>query len=143
MRHALALSLAAFTLAATAHAAAPEPRDEAGVRAAEMRWSEAFVTGDASVLEALLDPAYVSVNPAGKARPKTEIIEIAKAYAAKHRGEHAQPLPATSTVELFGAAALVRHRAPTDVSIDLFEYRDGRWRARYSQHTAVVAPPVA
>lgn len=136
-----ALALCAALLATAAQAAPPERRDEAGVRAAETRWSEAFVTGDAATLDALLAADYVSVNPAGKARPKAEIIAVAKAYAAKNPGQHAQPLPATTTVELIGTAALVRHRAPTDISIDLFEYRAGRWLARYSQHTAV--PPAA
>ena len=135
----IALGLA-FALAAAAAQAAPAERlDEASVRAAELRWSEAFVTGDAAALDALLAPDYVSVNPAGKARPKAEIIAVATAYAAKNPGQHAQPLPATSTVELIGSAALVRHRAPTDVSIDLFEFRGGHWLARYSQHTAVPA----
>lgn len=130
--------LSALALAAAVSSAAPAERpDEASVRAAETRWSEAFVTGDAAVLEALLAPDYVSVNPSGKPRPKTEIIAVAKAYAAKNPGQHAQPLPASSTVELIGTAALVRHRAPTDVSIDLFAYRDGHWVAVYSQHTAV------
>jgi hypothetical protein len=127
-------------LAGSAYAAAPERRDEAGVRAAEDRWSEAFVTGDAATLEVLLAPDYVSVNPSGKARPKSEIIEVARAYAAKHPGEHGQPMSATSTITLIGATALVRHRAPTDVSIDLFEYRAGRWVARYSQHTPATPP---
>ena len=130
--------LFAGLLAASASAQA-ETRDEAAVRAVENGWSEAFVSGDAKALEALLDPGYVSVSANGKARPKAEIVAIATAYAAKNPGQHAQPLPATSTVELIGSAALVRHRAPTDVSIDLFEFRGGHWLARYSQHTAVPA----
>jgi ketosteroid isomerase-like protein len=135
------LALAAFACATAGRAATPERLDEASVRAAETRWSEAFVTGDAATLEALLASDYVSVNPAGKARPKAEIIAVARAYAAKNPGQHAQPLTSTSTVELIGTAALVHHHAPTDVSIDLFEFKGGHWLARYSQHTAV--PPAA
>jgi hypothetical protein len=132
-----ALTLATILVATSAYAAPAERQDEAGVRAAETRWSEAFVTGDAATLEALLAADYVSVNAQGKPRPKAEIVAVAKAYAAKNPGQHAQPLPATSTVDLIGAAALVRHHGPTDVSIDLFEFRAGHWIARYSQHTAV------
>jgi hypothetical protein len=126
---------------AAAPSLAAERLDETGVRTAETRWSEAFVTGDGPTLEALLDRDYVSVGATGKSRAKDEIIAIAKAYAAKHPGEHAQPLPATSTVQLIGATALVRHHSASDVSIDLFSFENGRWRARYSQHTAIA--PVA
>jgi hypothetical protein len=129
-----------LTLASPA-AARDEPRTEAGVRQVEDAWSEAFITGDAAALEALLDPAYVSVNPVGVARPKAQIIGFAKDYAAKHPGEHAKPLAATSTVRVVGNTALVVHNAPGSYSMDLFYYQGGRWRAWYSQHAA--APPKA
>ncbi|MDB5418795.1 MAG: hypothetical protein JWP50_2214 [Phenylobacterium sp.] len=129
--------LAALLLATTAGAAPTQRQDEAGVRAAENRWSEAFVTGDTETLDGLLSPDYVSVGATGKGRPKAEILAIAKAYAGRHPGEHAHPLPDTSTVRLIGATALVQHRSPADVSIDLFAFEHGRWIARYSQHTAV------
>lgn len=132
-----AAGLAALLLATAAGAAPMQRLDEAGVRAAENRWSEAFVTGDTETLDALLSADYVSVGPTGKGRSKAEILAIAKAYAGKHPGEHAQPLPDTSTVRLIGAAALVQHRSPTEVSIDLFAFERGHWVARYSQHTAV------
>lgn len=131
----IALSIA--LLPAVVQAAPLERRDEAGVRAAENRWSEAFITGDAGTLNALLDTAYVSVGSNGKVRPKAEIIEIARAYAAKHPGEHAQRLSSGSTVELIGMTALVQHHAAAEVSIDLFYFQGGHWRARYSQHTAL------
>ena len=127
-------------MAGAAQGAPADRLNEASVRAAENRWSEAFISGDAATLDALLHPAYVSVGSTGKARPKAEIIAIAKAYAEKHPGEHAQPLPATSTVQLIGPTALVQHQAASEVSIDLFSFEDGRWRARYSQHTPI-APP--
>ncbi|MDB5442524.1 MAG: hypothetical protein JWP73_900 [Phenylobacterium sp.] len=131
--------LAALLLATAAGAAPTQRQDEAGVRAAENRWSEAFVTGDTETLDGLLSPDYVSVGATGKGRPKAEILAIAKAYAGKHPGEHAHPLPDTSTVRLIGATALVQHRSPAEVSIDLFAFEHGHWIARYSQHT-VVAP---
>ncbi|MDL2354065.1 MAG: hypothetical protein QFF03_02280 [Pseudomonadota bacterium] len=60
---------------------------EAGVREVENGSSTAFVTGDTSYLDALLDPAYVSVGTRGLARPKAEIIATAKAYATAHPGD--------------------------------------------------------
>jgi hypothetical protein len=134
-------SLFAALAAAAALSAGPiqEPMTEAGVRHAENLWSEAFITGDAAALEALLDPGYVSVNPVGVARPKAQIVGFAKDYAAKHPGEHATPLSSTSTVQIIGKTALVRHNAPGSYSVDLFYYQGGRWKAWYSQHAA--APP--
>ena len=131
-------SLVSAALAAALGATHPihEPATEAGVRHAEDLWSEAFITGDAAALDALLDPAYVSVNPVGVARPKAQIVQFARDYAAKHPGEHAKPLAGTSTIRVVGKTALVQHNAPGGFSMDLFYYENGRWRAWYSQHAA-------
>jgi hypothetical protein len=134
----------ALTAVLAAGAASPvEPATEAGVRHAENLWSEAFITGDAAALEALLDPQYVSVNPTGVARPKAQIIGFARDYAAKHPGEHAKPLTDSSTVRVIGKTALVQHHSPQGFSMDLFYYEGGRWKAWYSQHAAAPAPPPA
>jgi hypothetical protein len=111
---------------------------EAGVRDVEDGWSHAFVTGDAAYLDALLDPAYISVGSNGNARPKAEIIAMARAYAAQHPGTQATPLPPTSKIEVRGSAAVVTHHGNNDTSVDVFYYADGRWRAWYSQHTSIV-----
>ena len=111
---------------------------EAGVREVENGWSKAFVTGDAAYLDALLDPAYVSVGTKGNARAKSEIISLARAYAAQHPGTQATPLPPTSTIDVKGTAAVVTHHNESDTSVDVFYYADGRWKAWYSQHTAII-----
>ncbi|HEY3951357.1 hypothetical protein, partial [Phenylobacterium sp.] len=84
-----------------------------------------------------LDTAYVSVGAAGKDRTKGEIVSLAMNYAAQHPGEHASPLPASSTIKLVGDTALVRHHGDKDISMDLFVFVGGHWRALYSQHTAI------
>jgi len=111
--------------------------DTAGVRAAEDGWSKAFVTGDTAFLDALLDPGYASVGTRGNARSKAEILDLARHYAAEHPGTAATPLPPTSTITVKGAAAVVTHHNPTETSVDVFYFADGRWRAWYSQHTAL------
>jgi hypothetical protein len=131
----LLLTIALFA-SPTVLAASPVA-DEAGVRDAENRWSEAFVSGDAATLSALLDKDYVSVGTAGKPRPKAEIIGLATAYAKAHPGEHATPMSATSTIRVIGNAAVVQHRSDGDSSADVFYFRDGHWYAWYSQHTKV------
>jgi hypothetical protein len=108
-----------------------------GVRDVENGWSKAFVTGDAAYLDALLDPTYISVGTHGNARPKTEIIAMATRYAAEHPSSPATPLPPTSMIEVKGSTAIVTHHGENDTSVDVFFYADGRWRAWYSQHTAI------
>ena len=137
MRSALFMSLSIFLTAAQAAGAAEKVADEAGVRDAENRWSEAFVSGDTATLDALLDTDYVSTGANGKPRAKAEIIGLASAYAKAHPGEHAKPLPATSTIRVIGNAAVVQHRNAGDTSVDVFYFKDGRWRAWYSQHTRI------
>ena len=133
--------LAMLILVLDACSAEAEDRDATAVRAAENRWSEAFVSGDARALDALLAPDYVSVSASGAARPRSEIIGLAAKFASTHPGQHADPTPDSSTIQVHGDTAVVRHRGAADVSVDVF-YRDGgTWRAWYSQHTAAAASP--
>jgi hypothetical protein len=135
MKPALPIFLSISLFIAQAATAAASIADEAGVRDAENRWGEAFVTGDAATLEALLDADYVSTGATGKPRSKAEIVALAGTYAKAHPGEHAKPLPATSTIRVIGDAAVVQHHNAGDTSVDVFYFRNGRWYAWYSQHT--------
>lgn len=129
------LAFACLLIAASTAAGAGQAPDEAGVRDAENRWSEAFISGDTATLDALLDADYVSTGSNGKARAKAEIIRISGTYAKAHPGEHAKPLSPTSTIRVIGDAAVVQHHSDSDTSVDVFYFRDGRWHAWYSQHT--------
>ncbi len=131
-----ALLISVLSANAIAAVSSSYPGEE-GVREVENGWSKAFVTGDGAYLDALLDPAYVSVGTKGDARPKVEIIGIARAYAAAHPGTQATPMPPTSTISVKGNAAVVTHHGDSDTSVDVFYYADGHWRAWYSQHTAI------
>jgi hypothetical protein len=135
MNRALLIPLSMFLIVAQVAAAAEKVANEAGVREAENVWSEAFVSGAAATLETLLDTDYVSTGASGKPRSKAEIIGLAGTYAKAHPGEHAKPLPATSTIRVIGDAAVVQHHNAGDTSVDVFYFRDGRWYAWYSQHT--------
>ena len=132
-RPALLAAVLAFAVPAVAFAAhAP---DAAGVRDAENRWGEAFVSGDVATLDALLDADYVSVNASGTPRTKAEILVLARDYAKAHPGQHGTPLADSSTIRVIGDAAVVQHHGAQDTSVDMFYFRDGRWHAWYSQHT--------
>ena len=116
--------------------------DVAAVRGAEDGWSEAFVTGDGAYLERLLAPEYVSVGPTGEAHDKARIVDGARRFAAAHPNQHAKPMGPTSTIAVTGDMALVRHAGAGDVSVDVFQKRQDRWTAVFSQHTPVAAPKV-
>lgn len=119
--------------------AADQGPSEAGVREVENAWSRAFITGDAKVLDDLLDPAYVSVNASGTPRPKADIIAAASRFAQQHPDTPVQPLPPTSTISIKGDTAVVTHHGDKETSVDVFYYSQGRWHAWYSQHTARAA----
>jgi len=137
MKRALLLPLSMFVIVAQPAAGAEKVADVAGVRETENRWSEAFVSGDAATLEMLLDADYVSTGATGTPRSKAQIIGLASAYAKAHPGEHAKPLPITSTIRVIDNAAVVQHHNAGDTSVDVFYFRDGRWQAWYSQHTRI------
>lgn len=136
-RSAFALILAGCALAAPARAADVErQKTVAGVQATEDHWSAAFVGGDEAYLGRLLDAAYVSVGSTGKARPKAEIIALSRKVAALPKQAYDKP---RSRIEVRGDTALVTFAGKTDVSVDLFYWKDGAWHAWYSQHTPVPA----
>lgn len=133
------LAFAAF-VAGSARAAVTEPATAEGVRHAEDLWSQATIAGDVATLEALLAPDYVSVNTQAKPRPRAEILESAKTFPQRYPDVKFTPLPPTSTIQIEGRAAVVRHNGATDRSVDVFYYDGQRWRAWYSQHTALPKP---
>lgn len=120
----------AFVLAAAS-------ADTAAIRAAEDGWNAAYITGDTGFLDRLLADDYVSVGANGVDHDKAANFASARAYAAAHPGATRTPLPASSTLQVSGDLAIVRHHGAKDVSVDIFQKRDGRWIAVYSQHTSL------
>jgi len=127
-------------------ATAPAPRTAEAVKAADDSWMEAEIRGDGAFLSELLLEGYVSVDPAGRITTKQQIVAGAnqrgksEAFArevAQWRAAH----PSEAAVALFGDTAVLTWNSAnpgnaTPVhSSDVFVYRDGRWRAVYSQHT--------
>lgn len=117
-------------------AAEAETADEAGVRAFEQRWSQAYLAGDVSDLDALLHDDYVSVTDKSEVRTKQEVIAAASRYAARHPGERATPLAADVVIKLYGCSAIVRHTSARGQSVDMLHYDAGRWSAIHSHHSA-------
>jgi hypothetical protein len=142
---AVILPLALSALSSAAHAA-DEPRTAAAVKAADDGWADAETRGDTAYIDRLLMPEYRSVSTDGKVTTKVMIV----AGAAKHKGDNAFAAevaswraahPSRAEVQIDGDTAILSWIAAgadkngAIMSCDIFVYRDGRWRALYSQHS--------
>jgi hypothetical protein len=129
-----------------------EPHTEAAVLAADDDWLAAELRGDLSALDARLMPSYRDVTPEGKVHTKQDL----RAGVAKHPGKvMTTPLqvaadfraqhPVVEHVLIEGDTAILQFEStkPEEQgvirSVDVFVYRDGRWRGLYSSHNKVVS----
>jgi hypothetical protein len=123
-----------------------EPHTATAVIAVDEGWSKAEETGDTEYVDALLLPEYRSISSDGKTYGKSAIL--AHTARDKQNGEGALRAeqwrashPYRTSVEINGNVAILsfaRDNGPDPkpvMSCDIFVYRDGRWRALYSQHT--------
>ena len=141
--------MANFLLALLLVASLPEPEAKTveAVLAADDRWLNAEVTGDVAALDQLLLADYRSVGVDGKVTDKAKILERVRqtggspdlaAKVAAWKASH----PTRGEVSIAGDTAvlrwvLVKPEAGDPVSSsDIFVYRDGHWRAIYSQHSS-------
>lgn len=126
--------------------AAPEPRTAAAVIAADDQWLQAEVRGDADFLDALLLPDYRSIGTKGEVTDKQRLVDNARrrgpdpAMADAVRAWKAAH-PSHADVRIVGDTAVltwILDKGDGSIpvsSCDIFVYRDGRWRAIYSQHS--------
>ena len=125
---------------------AREPHTAAAVLAADNGWGDAETRGDVAFVDALLAAGYRTIGHDGKVRTKADVLASTRsrggtparaAEVAAWRAQH----PTQGTVALFGDTAVLTWMStgPTNPglvrSCDIFVYRDGRWRAIYSQHS--------
>jgi hypothetical protein len=123
-----------------------EPHTEAAVIAADDSWGKAEETGNSAFVEGLLLPEYRSISSDGSVHDKAAILASIKKRAGTpsnsasvEQWKAAHP-SRTSTVITGDTAILTftlnRPGSPAAVlSSDIFVYREGRWRALYSQHS--------
>lgn len=123
-----------------------EPRTAAAVLAADEGWTAAEIRGDADFVDALLLPEYRSIGTDGKIASKAKIVASSRArgphsnfgkIVADYKANH----PTRGDVIINGDTAvltwvsLVSGKGEPIGSCDIFVYRNGRWRALYSQHS--------
>jgi hypothetical protein len=140
----VALSLPSFVYAQTTGDS--EPRTEAAVIAADQQWDKAEDAGDTAFIESHLLPEYRSISSDGSVHDKAAIIASVRkrhnspdsaAANAKWLAAH----PSLTSAVLTGDIAVLSFTlnlpgSPKLVlSSDIFVYREGQWRALYSQHS--------
>lgn len=126
-------------LLAMAMAASDDPR--AAIMVAENGWNRAEAQGDVPFLERLLAPEYVSISDDGNVHTKIQLLSSAKRRAGANPDWKAPPPNPSVTIDLVGDVAIVHYRGATSLGIDVFNRRDGRWIAVYSQHTPITGQP--
>jgi hypothetical protein len=143
---ALCVAAAAASAGIAQDAKTVESRTEAAVVAADDNWGKAEETGNFAFVEGLLLPEYRSISSDGSVHDKAAILASMKkrantpgSSASVEQWKAAHPTR-TSTVITGDTAILTftlnRPGSPAAVlSSDIFVYREGRWRALYSQHS--------
>jgi hypothetical protein len=107
---------------------------------------DAELRGDGKFLSELLLDGYVSVGSSGKIITKEQIVASATKRGkseqfAKQVAEWRAAHPSKKSVTIFGDTAILTGNSADPASTtpvhscDIFVYRDGHWRAIYSQHT--------
>jgi len=138
------VAVSIFALPQSFHAqSVAESRTPASVISADKAWGLAEEKGDAAFVDALLLPEYRSISPDGSVHDKAAILANTReatpqraSKIEKYLSEH----PTDMAVSINGDIAVLIFTAKGDgrkrvLSCDIFVYRDGRWRALYSQHT--------
>ena len=139
-------SVVCLPLSLLAASTKSQPKTAAAVIAADEGWSKAEETGDVAYVENLLLPDYRSVNADGSVHDKAAILANTKKhagsqdYAAKvAQWEAAHPMDTAALIQGDTAILTFRLKSLAEdkgiMSSDIFVYRDGEWRAIYSQHT--------
>lgn len=124
-----------------------EPQTEAAVTAVDNAWGHAEESGDTAYIDALLLPEYRSVNVDGSVHDKAAILASTKLNLGSTKRTAADEAwlathPSLTSVVITGDMAVLtftlnKPDTPKRVmSSDIFVYREGRWHALYSQHTA-------
>ena len=123
----------------------PDEADE--VRAAEQQRIEAFVSGDIRALQRLHADDYHMVNPAGQEVTRDDYINgIDRGFLAFNVWAPQSDMQ----VRLHGDMAVLRYVAQIEMAVqgeaqpvqrfwhtDVYEKRDGRWQAVWSQATRI------
>ena len=109
------------------------------IAALEGAWNQAYKSGDAKALDALLDNAIVLVNDDGSVQTKAEFLASVKPSASQAGSQEQQVAPESMSVHVFGNTAIatgifrakgMEGKKPyvrRERFIDTWIYKGGHW----------------
>lgn len=101
----LMVLLCATALSAPAQDAS-DSATQSKIVALEGAWNQAYKSGDAKALDALLDNAIVLVNDDGSVQTKTEFLASVKSAGSQAGSQEQQIVPVSMSVRVFGNTAI-------------------------------------
>jgi ketosteroid isomerase-like protein len=109
------------------------------IAALEGAWNQAYKSGDAKALDALLDNAIVLVNDDGSMQTKAEFLASVKPSASQAGSQEQQVAPESMSVHVFGNTAIAtgifrakgmegkKSYVRRERFIDTWIYKGGHW----------------
>lgn len=109
------------------------------ITALEGAWNQAYKSGDARALDALLDNAIILVNDDGSTMTKTEFLASVKSAKPQAGSQEQQVAPESMSVHVFGNTAIAtgifrakglaggKSYIRRERFIDTWIYQGGRW----------------
>jgi len=120
------------------------------IAALEGAWNQAYKSGDAKALDALLDNAIVLVNDDGSMQTKAEFLAGVKPSASQAGSQEQQVAPESMSVHVFGNTAIAtgifrakgmegkKSYVRRERFIDTWIYKDGRWTCVATDATPIL-----
>jgi len=147
-------SLLVVLLCATALVAPGQDTSDSATKskiaALEGAWNQAYKSGDAKALDALLDNAIVLVNDDGSMQTKAEFLAGVKPSASQAGSQEQQVAPESMSVHVFGNTAIAtgifrakgmegkKSYVRRERFIDTWIYKDGRWTCVATDATPIL-----
>ena len=134
----LVVLLCATALSALAQDAS-DSATKSKIAALEGAWNQAYKSGDAKALDALLDNAIVLVNDDGSMQTKAEFLAGVKPSASQSGTQEQQVAPESMSVHVFGNTAIAtgifrakgmegkKSYVRRERFIDTWIYKGGHW----------------
>jgi ketosteroid isomerase-like protein len=134
----LVVLLCATALSALAQDAS-DSATKSKIAALEGAWNQAYKSGDAKALDALLDNAIVLVNDDGSVQTKAEFLASVKPSASQAGSQEQQVAPESMSVHVFGNTAIAtgifrakgmegkKSYVRRERFIDTWIYKNGQW----------------
>ena len=147
-------SLWMVLLCATALVAAGQDASDSATKskiaALEGAWNQAYKSGDAKALDAILDNGIVLVNDDGSVQTKAEFLASVKPSTAQSGAQEQQVAPESMSVHVFGNTAIAtgifrakgvegrKSYVRRERFIDTWIFKDGRWTCIATDATPIL-----